>query len=160
MSQFPEFDLYAALHLSHDATMQDVRAHYTQIMRGNHVDHPEFLARIRQQFPAQPDEADTAYRERIADIAKRSVQRFNVAYEILSDPIQRKAYDRHMAISTESQDPPKQAQAHCQHMAPETPPLKSSKRRFFNRQSGAEHRPRRTWTESDSGQDKYCIWKQ
>lgn len=159
MSQFPNFDLYATLRLPQDATHEDVRAHYIKIMRGNHMDHPDFIARIKQKYPAQPNETDLDYRERIARIAKNSVQRFNVAYEILYDPAQRKAYDRHLSTS-------KGSQASCVASSSKTPcaqpdpDLIASGRHFFNRKTWAEKQSRRTWSDSHSSQEKYCFWKQ
>lgn len=158
MPQFPSFDLYATLYLSHDASQEDVRAHYIKIMRGNHMDHPDFIARIKQRYPAQLDETDTEYRERIAGIAKSSVQRFNVAYEILYDPGQRKAYDRHLSNAKESKKtfvPTRPETPYAQ----SAPNLNPADRHFFKRNSQAEKQCRRTWSESSLSREKYCFWK-
>lgn len=156
--QFPSFDLYATLYLPHDAAQEDVRAHYIKIMRGNHMDHPDFIARIKQKYPAQIEETETEYRERIAGIAKSSVQRFNAAYEILYDPAQRKAYDRHISNSKGSQTTfvPTRSETPCAQTDPE---LNPSDRHFFKRKSQAEKQCRRTWSEASSGREKYCFWK-
>ena len=164
MSEFPEFDLYATLHLARDATDGDVRANYLKIMRANHVDHPEFIARIKKKFPMQADEASAEYRDRVGEIAKRSVQRFNVAYEILSDPVQRKAYDRHTAHAVKAPEKPTErvvtAQPKQRASTKHATGQKTGNRQFFNRGAEPEKRSRKTWSDEKTERDKYCIWKQ
>lgn len=162
MSQFPDFDLYDTLHLAKDATAEAVRTHYVRIMRRNHIDHPDFLGRIRDKFPLLPEETATEYDRRVEEIAKKSVQRFNIAYEVLSDPAKRLEYDRHIGISARYRVTPKQARA-SEAPRPQSPVRKTSKsenRHFFNRGSQSAQGSRRTRSESESTPDKYCFWKQ
>ena len=162
MSHFPAFDLYGTLHLPKNASAEDVRTHYVRIIRRNHIDNPEFLGRIRSQFPVQPGEAEARYRERIAEIAKRSVQRFNVAYEILSNPIERRAYDRHIEVSASRQEAPKQDDPVVKRSDMASHEVRTPKpddRQFFNRGSNSAQGSRRLRTKSDPSGDKYCFWK-
>lgn len=163
MSEFPEFDLYHTLHLHRDATMEDVRSNYIKIMRHNHVDHPGFISRIKRQFPQDPAEPDPDYSERISDIAKRSVQRFNVAYEVLSNPLQRSAYDRHIGLSkpAQTQPQPQQADIHRQNKPPRAAshPTQAG-RHFFNRKTQTGQTSRRRLSESDTSRDRFSFWKQ
>ena len=176
MPQFPDFDLYATLHLRQDASAADVRGHYVKIMRSNNADRPEFIARIKKQFPAEPDESGSDYDQRIAEIAKRSVQRFNVAYDILSDPVQRRAYDRHIALTAGGQDTPCARPAGTPAATPVSPPTSKPKARskpktspkpkpkpdnghFFKRTGQQSRRKRHLQAESTTSPDKYSIWK-
>lgn len=162
MSRFPDFDLYSTLHLSKDASAEDVRKHYVRIIRRNHIDHPNFLNRIRSQYPVQQDEGQAEYQDRIAEIAKRSVQRFNVAYEILSNPEERKAYDRHIGATPppeEAPSPSDLAVKRFEQASQDAPDQDSRHRHFFNRYSESTKGSRRRRTESESGSDKYSFWK-
>lgn len=162
MSHFPEFDLYEALHLSKDASSEDVRTHYVRIIRRNHIDHPDFLKRIRSQFPIRSDEGAAAYQERIAEIAKRSVQRFNVAYEILSNPTERSAYDRYLGVSQSFQEALKPADPVMQRPDGASRGAHGDRPdngQFFNRGSKSAQGSRRRRTEAESDRDKYCVWK-
>ena len=162
MSRFPDFDLYDTLHLPKDASAEDVRTHYVRIIRRNHIDHPNFLSRIRKQFPLQQDEGETAYQERIAEIAKRSVQRFNVAYEILSDPEERKAYDLHRKASEQPREAPKPADpgvSRSDGASRDATDSNPDHRHFFNRGQQSNRGSRRVREDSDTGTERYSFWK-
>lgn len=187
MSQFPEFDLYDTLHLPKDASPADVRANYVRIIRRNHFDHPDFLDRIRRRFPRQPDEREAAHDQRIMEIATDWVQRFNIAYTILSNPVERSAYDRYIGVSAPPKTVPKPAKpatkteaetpratsgeaphkASCQalHKAtseatPKAVSPESENRQFFKRGSrSAPKKPRRLSPNSANGRDNFGVWK-
>lgn len=65
---FPDFDLYEELQISRRASMDVVKAAYTRLAKKYHPD-------------ANPD-------------SEAEMTRLNLAYEVLSDPHQRKAYNR------------------------------------------------------------------
>lgn len=76
---FPDFDLYEELQISRRASMDVVKAAYTRLAKKYHPD-------------ANPD-------------SEKEMTRLNQAYEVLSDPDQRKAYNRARRIAKARQRP-------------------------------------------------------
>ena len=80
--QHPEPDHYATLGLNHGCTLAQIRAAYRLLAKHHHPD----------TNPGSPD-------------ALARIQALNAAYEILSDPEQRLAYDRNRAASNKPSAP-------------------------------------------------------